>query len=94
MVAIAFISSLLFASAALAAPNSRLGARLARRREGRQSQPLAGAEPQGLVPQTGNSSHAEYSTNWAGAVWDTYPSVRYIHRIYVKPEDNYLCIFI
>lgn len=78
--AFALISNLLLASAALAAPssgNSRLAARLERRREGRQSQPLKAVDPSGLAPLTSNTSHVEYSSNWAGAVWDTYPSVCY-----------------
>ena len=60
----ALLSNLLLASAALAAPSSRLGARLARRRENRQSQPINRVEsPAGAV------SNVEYSENWAGAVW-------------------------
>lgn len=58
------LSNLLLASVALAAPSSRLEARLARRRENRQSQPINRLEsPAGTV------SNVEYSSNWAGAVW-------------------------
>ncbi|KAF8557603.1 hypothetical protein OG21DRAFT_227401 [Imleria badia] len=61
----ALLSNLLLASVVLAAPSSRLEARLARRRENRQSQPINRIEsPAGTV------SNAEYSSNWAGAVWD------------------------
>ncbi|KAH0827970.1 peptidase A4 family-domain-containing protein [Lanmaoa asiatica] len=60
----AFLSNLLLASAALAVPSSRLEARLARRRENRQSQPINRLEsPAGAV------SNVEYSSNWAGALW-------------------------
>lgn len=77
VVAFALLSNLLLASVALAAPssNSRMEARLERRREGRQSQPLKAVDPSGLAPLTTNASHVEYSSNWAGAVWDSYPSV-------------------
>ncbi|KIJ67753.1 hypothetical protein HYDPIDRAFT_83658 [Hydnomerulius pinastri MD-312] len=61
----ALLSSLLLASVALAAPSSRLEARLARRSQGRQSQPI-----QRLEQPAGNSANVEYSSNWAGAVWD------------------------
>ncbi|PPQ69984.1 hypothetical protein CVT26_013271 [Gymnopilus dilepis] len=70
--AIAILSNLLLASAALAAP-SRLEQRLARRRAGRQSQPIRLLDS-GLESLASNTSHVEYSSNWAGAVWDTYPS--------------------
>ena len=72
--AFALISNLLLASAALAAPSSksRLEARLERRREARQSQPLKSVSPSGVEPLTSN---VEYSSNWAGAVYDSYPSV-------------------
>lgn len=60
----------MLASAALAVPssNDRLAARLERRREGRQSQPLKVVDPSSLVPLTTNTSHVEYSSNWAGCV--------------------------
>jgi len=60
----ALLTNLLLASAALAAPSSRLGARLARRRENRLSQPVNRVE----APE-GGDSNVEYSSNWAGAVW-------------------------
>jgi len=53
----AVLTSLLLASVALARPSSRMGDRLARRREGRQSQPS-----QRIL-------NTEYSENWAGAVY-------------------------
>lgn len=60
----ALLSNFLLASVALAAPSSRLEARLTRRRENRQSQPIHRVEsPAGTV------SNAEYSSSWAGAVW-------------------------
>jgi hypothetical protein len=60
----AILSSFLLASVALAAPSSRLEARLTRRRENRRSQPISRLEsPAGTV------SDVEYSSNWAGAVW-------------------------
>ncbi|KAF9237540.1 peptidase A4 family-domain-containing protein [Melanogaster broomeanus] len=55
----ALLSNLLLASVALAVPSSRLEARLARRSAGRQSP----ASDVGV-------SNVEYSSNWAGAVWD------------------------
>lgn len=76
MVAISLIASFLFASAVIAAPSkSRLAARVQRRREGRQSQPLNKLPGNPLSPESSNSTHEEYSSNWAGAVWDSYPSV-------------------
>lgn len=66
---ILLLSSFLLASAALvlAAPSSRHGARVARRREGRQSQLNNRLEhPTGAA----GVSDGSYSTNWAGAVWD------------------------
>jgi len=71
--AIALLGNLLLASAALAAP-SRLAARLERRREGRQSQPRHAIEPAGVQHLSTDASNVEYSSNWAGAVWDSYPS--------------------
>ncbi|KAG9316240.1 peptidase A4 family-domain-containing protein [Chiua virens] len=60
----ALLTNLLLASAALAAPSSRLGARLARRRENRQSQPN-----NRLQSTATGISNVEYSENWAGAAW-------------------------
>jgi len=70
--AVALLGNLLLASAALATP-SRLDARLARRREGRQSHPMQTSESLESF-RTNNSNALEYSLNWAGAVWDSYPS--------------------
>ncbi|KAG9316264.1 peptidase A4 family-domain-containing protein [Chiua virens] len=58
------LTNILLASAALAAPSSRLGARLARRRENRQSQPN-----NRLQSTATGISNVEYSENWAGAAW-------------------------
>ncbi|KAF9236339.1 peptidase A4 family-domain-containing protein [Melanogaster broomeanus] len=61
----ALLSNLLLASVALAIPSSRLEARLARRREGRQSSPISRIEqPTSDV----GPAKVEYSSNWAGAV--------------------------
>ena len=78
----ALLSNLLLASAALAAPSSRLAARIARRREGRQSQPLNRVES-----AAGAVSHVEYSSNWAGAVWDE-GDVCVILMIYDVPQSH------
>ncbi|KAF9227237.1 hypothetical protein BS17DRAFT_695404 [Gyrodon lividus] len=60
----ALLSNLLLASVALAIPSSRLEARLARRREGRQSSLIHRLEqPEGGV------ANVLYSSNWAGAAW-------------------------
>lgn len=78
MVAIQLLAGALFASAALATPsNSRLGARLERRRDGRQSQ-LPSKLP---TPSTSNNTQDTYTSNWAGAVWESYPSVNTSQRI-------------
>ncbi|KZP18089.1 hypothetical protein FIBSPDRAFT_792372, partial [Athelia psychrophila] len=74
MIALQFLTSILLASIALAAPssNSRHASRLDRRAN-RQSQPMrkaTGAEP----AVSSNTTQVSYSDNWAGAVWDTYPS--------------------
>lgn len=62
MYTFALIANLLLASAALARPSSRLGERLVRRRESRQSQPV-------LRVDGTNASNEQYSENWAGAVY-------------------------
>ena len=64
------LASVLLATSALARP-SGLAGRLARRAASRQSKPVQ------LIThaQTTNVSHPEYSENWAGAVYDSYPSV-------------------
>ncbi|EPT01947.1 hypothetical protein FOMPIDRAFT_1119172 [Fomitopsis schrenkii] len=63
------LASVLLATTALARP-SGLNGRLARRAAGRQGKPVQ------LIahPETTNVSHVEYSENWAGAVYDSYPS--------------------
>ncbi|KAG8843532.1 hypothetical protein FRB96_003923 [Tulasnella sp. 330] len=65
---LALLGNLLLASAALAAPSSRLGARLERRRNGQQSKPI------NRLTNDHEVSNVEYSSNWAGAVYDSYPS--------------------
>ncbi|KAG8851120.1 hypothetical protein FRB96_009461 [Tulasnella sp. 330] len=67
--ALALLGNLLLASAALSAPSGRLAARLERRREGRQSQPINRLE----LPATNSTGtrNVEYSSNWAGAVYDS-----------------------
>ncbi|KAF4612504.1 hypothetical protein D9613_012749 [Agrocybe pediades] len=69
----AILANLLLATAAFAAP-SRSEERIARRRAGRQSNPnfRLGGESQGALST--NASHVEFSSNWAGAVWDTQPA--------------------
>jgi hypothetical protein len=68
---LALLSNLLLASAAFAAPRS-LGDRLARRRAGRQSQPNHRIDA--VESLVSNTSEVSYSSNWAGAVWDSYPA--------------------
>ncbi|KAG8989181.1 hypothetical protein FRB94_010923 [Tulasnella sp. JGI-2019a] len=70
---------LLFASAALAAPpSSRLATRLRRRREGRQAHFMHATDrtTKASSGSTNGTYHTstQYSTNWAGALFDTYPS--------------------
>lgn len=62
----ALFANLLLATAALAAPKGRLGNRINRRRGAHQSKPLQVSE--GPAATASNSSHVEYSSNWAGAV--------------------------
>lgn len=75
----ALLANLLFAAAALAVPSSRLEARLAHRRENRQSRLLNRIES-----PVGSVSNIEYSSNWAGAVWDE-GDVRIIRWIHEHP---------
>ena len=70
------LGTFLLASVGLAAPSSRSEARLARRRENRRSQLINRIDsPAGIV------SNVDYSSNWAGAVWDE-ADVRIIPLIY------------
>jgi len=63
MLATALVANLLLATAALAAPKGRMGDRIARRRAGTHlSRPLE------LTDGPSNSTHADYSSNWTGAV--------------------------
>lgn len=72
MVALQFLAGALLASAVLAAPsNSKIGARLERRREGRQTQPASKI----TTSATSHNNYTTYTSNWAGAVWESYPSV-------------------
>ncbi|KAG9313784.1 peptidase A4 family-domain-containing protein [Chiua virens] len=57
---------ILLVSTALALPSSRYDARMARRWEGRQSQPNYRNEPS----TCGDFHTGVYSANWAGALWD------------------------
>jgi len=70
--ALALLSNVLLASVALAAPssNARLASRIERRRATRQGLPMKASESS----LASNASHVEFSSNWAGAVWDTLPS--------------------
>lgn len=70
------LSSLLLASTAFASPSSRLASRLERRRSGRQSQPMQPVDPSEALSNASNTTHVSYSTNWAGAVFDSKPRVR------------------
>ncbi|KIL61663.1 hypothetical protein M378DRAFT_82209 [Amanita muscaria Koide BX008] len=68
------LSTLLLASTAFAAPEGQVRRR---RAAGRQSQPLKRLQTTGVsdASAASNTSHVQYSSNWAGAVWDTYPAV-------------------
>ena len=77
----ALLSSLLLASVALASPTSRLAARLAHRRENRQSQPLNRVD----ASLGGNS--IVYSSNWAGCVLNE-PAVRGVSFAYDRPQSH------
>ncbi|KAG8989180.1 hypothetical protein FRB94_010922 [Tulasnella sp. JGI-2019a] len=70
--AVALFANLLLASAALAAPSSRLAARLERRRDERQSKPINRLEHP--ASHAGEVSNVQYSSNWAGAVFDSKPA--------------------
>jgi len=70
--ALALLSNILLAAVAFAAPSNSLGDRLARRRAGRQSQPNNRIDS-GLESFT-DISNVEFSSNWAGAVWDSEPA--------------------
>jgi len=65
----ALLTSVLLATAAVAAP-SRLAQRVARRSGSRLTRPLQPVD----APLTSNTSNTQYSDNWAGAVFDSYPS--------------------
>ncbi|KAF8340202.1 peptidase A4 family-domain-containing protein [Amanita rubescens] len=65
MVFTSLLVSVLLAAAALAAPSTPTESRVARRK----TEPL-----EHLASSVTNTSNVVYSSNWAGAVWDTYPS--------------------
>ncbi|KAG6853657.1 hypothetical protein C0991_002549 [Blastosporella zonata] len=73
--ALATVAALL-ATGVIAVPTSseRAASRLERRRAGRQSQPNNRLVNSSLEAAAAGVSHVEYSSNWAGAVWDSYPS--------------------
>lgn len=72
MVGLQLLAGALLASAVLAAPsNSKIGERLERRREGRQTQPASKI----TTPSASHNNYTTYTGNWAGAVWESYPSV-------------------
>ncbi|KAJ6567100.1 peptidase A4 family-domain-containing protein [Mycena capillaripes] len=78
--AASLISYALLATTAFAAPSPRLEARLARRREGAHlSGPMRPAVGVNNLVKVGNSSHVAFSSNWAGAAFEspagTYKSV-------------------
>ncbi|KAG6916812.1 hypothetical protein DXG01_005277 [Tephrocybe rancida] len=73
---LSLILAALFTTGALAIPatsSERLAARLERRRASRQSQPN-NRIVSNLEVAASNVSHVEFSSNWAGAVWDTMPA--------------------
>ncbi|KAJ6480952.1 peptidase A4 family-domain-containing protein [Mycena sanguinolenta] len=78
MFASTFISYILFATAALAAPRPSLNARIARRAGAHLSGPRHPVEGVNTL-EHGNVSNVAYSSNWAGASWEspagTYKSV-------------------
>jgi hypothetical protein len=73
MVALALLSSLLLAASALAVPSSteRHSARVARRAHQSQPQkPYTGRAPLASSSSANSTHHDEYSSNWAGAVYN------------------------
>ncbi|KAJ6556838.1 peptidase A4 family-domain-containing protein [Mycena vulgaris] len=73
MVFAATLVNVLFATAALAAPRSNVNDRVARRRaESHLSGPRqASTGVNSLAASAGNISNVEYSSNWAGATWES-----------------------
>ena len=84
MVSLSLFTNLLIVTVALAAPSKDvpIESRVARRR----GQPLRRLDTQTAAS---NVSHVQYSSNWAGAVWDTYPSVNN-YSVIAKLQLNYL----
>ncbi|KAF8673947.1 hypothetical protein AX14_005273 [Amanita brunnescens Koide BX004] len=66
MILSSLLVSTLLATAVFAAPSTLIESRVARRR----SRPLKRLSS----PSNTNITNVEYSSNWAGAVWDSYPS--------------------
>lgn len=91
MFALTLLSYALLATSALARP-SGLSDRLARRAAGSHlTRPLQRvASPEALAS---NTSHVEYSSNWAGAVYDTYPSVS-LQKIIIAQKSSSLVMII
>ncbi|KAG6828953.1 hypothetical protein H0H87_012983 [Tephrocybe sp. NHM501043] len=76
---LSLVFAVLLATGSLAVPSSseRVTARLERRRAARQSQPNNRlVSNNAFEVAASNVSHVEYSSNWAGAVLETSPSVR------------------
>lgn len=71
MFAAKFLSLVVLAASALAAPKGRIADRLARRADRLRSSRPVGRIAQGDVVEVANASHVEYSSNWAGAVLST-----------------------
>ncbi|KAG8991368.1 hypothetical protein FRB94_014603 [Tulasnella sp. JGI-2019a] len=89
--AVAILTNLLLASAALAAPSFRLAARHGRRREGRQSKPINRLESVAVseLSRLTNAFHTEYSSNWAGAVYDSAPgSYKVVTATFIIPNPK------
>ena len=84
MVLLTLLTNLLLVTIALAAPSEDVPteSRVARRR----GQPLRRLDTQTAAS---NVSHVQYGPNWAGAVWDTYPSVNN-YSVIAKLQLNYL----
>ncbi|KAJ7198909.1 aspergillopepsin [Mycena haematopus] len=80
MFASTFLSCILLATAVVAAPRSNINARIARRAGAHLSGPRLPVDGvSALAGKKGNTSNVEYSSNWAGASWEspsgTYKSV-------------------
>ena len=83
---VALFSSLLLVPAVLVIP-SALGARIARRREGRQSQLNSHIEQ-----AAGSVFNTAYSKNWAGAVWAEGVVSNIFHRLFCDRHRSHPCL--